>query len=298
MKKLGILIQRNTRLFFQDRGTFFTAMIAPLILLLLFITFLGNVYSDSFLSGIPKGITVPEELLSGFVGGWLLSSLLAVSCITVAFTANMIMVQDKVNGTYADVTIAPVKSWILSLSYYISTALITAIICLLATGIGFIYLKHVGWYLSASDILYVLTDVVLLVLFGTAFSSVICSVIQSQGGMTAVTTIISASYGFLCGAFMPIASFSDGIQKFIKYLPGTYGTALLHNHFMNGCFGEMNKMGIPAEVITPLKDAFDNNLYFQNELVSIQQMYIVLTITIVGLVILYLVINALKRTRK
>lgn len=297
MKTLSILIRRNTKLFFQDKGTFFTALVAPLILLLLFVTFLGNVYVDSFESCIPDGMTVADKLADGFVGGWLLSSLLAVCCVTVAFSANMIMVQDKVSGIRGDITISPVKSSILGLSYYISTALVTGIICLVATGIGFIYLSQVGWYLSAGDMLSILLDVVLLVLFGTALSSVICAFIKNQGGVTAVTTIVSAAYGFLCGAYMPISSFSDGIQSFIKFLPGTYGTSLLHNHYMRGCFAEMADEGFPAEAINQMKESFDNSLYMNDTLVGMGQCYLIVGIAIVALVVLYLVINKLKKNR-
>lgn len=58
MSALGYLIRRNTKLFFKDRGVFFTSLIAPLILLLLFITFLGTVYRDSFHACIPVGVQI------------------------------------------------------------------------------------------------------------------------------------------------------------------------------------------------------------------------------------------------
>ena len=48
MSKLMSLVQRNTKVFFKDKGMFFTSLVTPLILLLLFVTFLGNVYRDSF----------------------------------------------------------------------------------------------------------------------------------------------------------------------------------------------------------------------------------------------------------
>ena len=294
MKTLSILIRRNTKLFFKDKGTFFTSLIAPLILLLLFVTFLGSVYADSFHSCIPKGMGVTDKLVDGFVGGWLLSSLLAVCCVTVAFSANMIMVQDKVSGIRGDLTITPVKSSILSLSYYISTALVTGIICLVAMGMGFLYLSKVGWYLSTGDMLYILLDVVLLVLFGTALSSVVCVFIKNQGGVTAITTIVSAAYGFLCGAYMPISSFSKGIQSFIKFLPGTYGTSLLHNHYMRGCFAQMADEGFPVEVIDTIKEGFDNSLYLNDKLLSMGQCYLILGGTIIALIVLYLIINRLK----
>ena len=95
MKTLYYVTARNMKLFFKDKGMFFTSLITPLILLVLFFTFLGNVYRDTFLSFVPDGVQVPAALADGFVGGWLLSSMLAVCCITVAFCSNMQMVQDK-----------------------------------------------------------------------------------------------------------------------------------------------------------------------------------------------------------
>lgn len=98
MKKLYALIQRNCKLFFKDKGMFFTSLITPLILLVLYVTFLGKIYRDSFASAMPEGFSLPEKLINGMVGGQLISSLLAVCCVTVAFCSNLLMVQDKVTG--------------------------------------------------------------------------------------------------------------------------------------------------------------------------------------------------------
>lgn len=110
MRPLFVLVKRNVRLFMKDKGVFFTSLITPFILLLLYVTFLGKVYRMNFISGLPDGIEVSEKLISGFVGGQLSSSILSVSCITVAFCSNMIMVADKANGTIKDLTITPVKN--------------------------------------------------------------------------------------------------------------------------------------------------------------------------------------------
>ncbi len=297
MTSLNYLIMRNTKLFFKDKGTFFTALIAPLVLLTLFITFLGNVYRENFHNAIPDGISVPDSLINGFVGGWLFSSLLAVCCVTIAFTANMIMPQDKMNGARADLTVTPVKGSVLGLGYYISTALITGIICYTAVAAGFIYLSVVGWYLSAADVWYVLLDVLLMVLFGTALSSVVCFFLKNQGGVTGVTTIVSAIYGFLCGAYMPISSFSSGVQSFIKYLPGTYGTVLLHNHLMSGTFRTLESEYFPKEAVDEIRKGFDNILYVGDKRVEIPEMYLILTLTIAALIALYVLLNVWKGKR-
>ena len=102
------LVKRNCKLFFKDRGAFLTALITPLILLVLYSTFLANVYRDSLRSAIPEGITVAEKLIDGTVGGQFIASLLAISCVTITFCVNLIMIVDRANGTVRDLTITPV----------------------------------------------------------------------------------------------------------------------------------------------------------------------------------------------
>ncbi len=294
MNTISPLLQRNMKLFFKDKGMFFTSLITPGILLVLYATFLSNVYRDSFLMNLPSNLPLPEDLIDGLVGGQLISSLLAVSCVTVAFCSNFLMVQDKANGTIRDLTIAPVRPSILSASYYIATLISTLLICFVATGLCLLYVAVTGWYMSISDVLLLLADVVLLVCFGTALSSVINFFLSSQGQISAVGTIVSAGYGFICGAYMPISSFSEGLQKVISFLPGTYGTALMRNHAMGGALAEMQNHGIPAEVIVSVKDAMDCNLYFFGKSVSIPVMYAILGTTVALLVAVYILLNVRK----
>ena len=49
--------------------------------------------------------------------------------------------------------------------------------------------------------------------------------------MSAVGTIVSAGYGFICGAYMPISNFGNGLQKGLSYVPSTYGTSMLKNPY-------------------------------------------------------------------
>ena len=289
------LIKRNIKLFFKDKGMFFTSLITPAILLVLYATFLGNVYRDSFEMNLPEAVKLPEKLMNGLVGGQLMSSILAVSCVTVAFCSNFLMVQDKVNGSIKDLRISPVKSSVLSLSYYVATLISTLLICFTATGICLLYISAVGWYLSLSDILFLLLDVVVLVLFGTALSSVINFFLSTQGQLSAVGTIISAGYGFICGAYMPISSFGDGLQKVLSFLPGTYGTSLMRTHSLQGALSEMQIQGVPSEVIATLKDTLDCNIYFFGDKVGIPTMYLILGVTVTVLVVTYILMNSLKK---
>lgn len=295
MTGLWNLIQRNCKLFFKDKGTFFTSLITPVILLVLYATFLANVYRDSFVSALPAGVSVPDALINGTVGGQLLSSLLAVSCVTVSFCSNMMMVSDKVTGARRDLTVSPVKKSTLALSYYIATFISSMLVCLLALGAGCLYLAKTGWYLSVEDILLMVLDIVLLVMFGTALSSILCVFMNTQGQISAAGTVVSAGYGFICGAYMPISQFSTGLQKVLSFLPGTYGTSLLRNHALRGVFAEMEQQGFPQEVITGIGESIDCNLYFFDKPVSVGAMYAVLCGTVGVLLLVYVLLNVLRR---
>ena len=155
-----------------------------------------------------------------------------------------------------------------------------------------------GWYLTGGDVLCLLLDVLLLVLFGTALSSIINHFLSSQGQISAVGTIVSAGYGFLCGAYMPTSQFSEGLQKLISFLPGTYGTSLLRNHALRGVFGEMEAQGFPAEAVETIRDAVDCNLYFFGDRVEPGAMYAVLVGAVVVLIAVYVLLNVLRGAKQ
>ena len=294
MTALSALIRRDIKLFFKDKGLFFTSLITPLILLVLYSTFLGKVYRQSFISSI-SGVQLPEALINGAVAGQLISSLLAVCCITVAFCANMLMVQDKMNGARRDLTIAPVRSSQLALAYFAADFAVTFIICIAALAAGLCYTAFCGWYLTPGHVLALIGDVFLITLMGAALSSVVNSFLSTQGQSSAVGTIVSSGYGFICGAYMPVSQFGKGLRGLISLLPGTYGTGLLRNHAMNGALEKFSGYGVSGEAMTALRDALDLNLYFFGKYVSTGAMYAVLTVSIALLILAYVLICRLRR---
>lgn len=297
MKGLWNLIKRNCKLYFKDKGLFFTSLITPLILLVLYSTFLARVYKSSFLSNIPSGFSINEKLVDALVGGQLLASLLAVSTVTIAFCSNLIMIQDKVTKSRLDLTVTPVKKSTLALGYYISCFLSTFLVCMITFGVGCLYLAFVGWYLSFKDILFLILDIFLLTMFGTVLSSIINVFLSTQGQMSAVGTIVSSCYGFICGAYMPMSQFGSGLQKVLSFLPGTYGTALVKNHALDGAFNAMTKEGFPIEVIDNIKKSIDCNiLFFENE-VTPSTMYIIMGVTVIVLITIYVLLNMNKKIK-
>ena len=293
MRTVFALIKRNRQLFFRDKGMLISSLITPIILIVLYATFLQNVYKDSLQSALPGVMNVSEKLVNGTVAGQLAAALLAVSCVTVTFCVNLTMVQDKASGARKDFNVSPVSRSKIYLGYFIATVLNSLMVNGLALVIGLLYIGKMGWYLSFMDVLWVIFDEILLVLFGSTLSSIISYPLTTQGQMSAVGTIVSAGYGFICGAYMPISNFGSGLQKALSYLPGTYGTSLIKNHMLRGIFEEMESEKLPDELITAIRETLDCNPQFYGNVVNTTQMVFIMAGSIVVLGAIFLLMTRL-----
>lgn len=302
-KKMISLISRNTKCYFKNKFTFFTSLITPLILFVLFATFLKNIYIESFENIATEfEITIGKRALNGVTGAWLMSSILSVSSVTVAFCSNIIMVEDKMNASINDINVSPIKRTTVAVSYFISNFFVTFIVIVTIMLIGHIYLACVGWYIPVSDVFMILVDCICGILFGTLLAGIVESFISSQGGISAVSTLVSSMYGFICGAYMPFSQFSEGLRNFLGLLPGTYGVGIMRNHYMNGYIDEIVKGATDPTVADNLskglKDGFDANLYVFGNRIPLGAMYGILLGSGAVLLAVYIVIIILRNRNK
>lgn len=298
LKKFFSFVLRNTKYYFKDKVSFFMSLITPLILLVLYVTFLRNVYILSFEAAFPEGITVDERLVNGVAGAWLMSSILSVSAVTVAFCSNLVIVEDKIQSSINDFMVSPVKSTTVSLAYFASNFFVTFIVLMVAMCIGHIYLVAVGWYITAGDFFMIIVDCICGILFGTLLAGIVGNFIKTQGSVSAVDTLVSSMYGFICGAYMPISTFSEGLQNVLSLLPGTYSVGIMRTHYMGGYLQALSDAGVPAEAINGIKDGFDANLYFFGNSVPLGAMYGILLGTCAVLLTAFIAIVVLKSKRK
>ena len=297
MRTFITLVDRNRKLFFRDKGMLLSSLITPIILIVLYATFLAKVYKDSFTTNLPVVVDISEKLINGMVAGQLAAALLAVSCVTVTFCVNLTMVQDRALGVRKDFDVSPIRKPMVYLGYFFSTVQNSLMVNLLALVLCLGYIGIMGWYLTVMDVALLILDLLILVLFGAVLSSIVCYPLKTQGQMSAVGTIVSAGYGFVSGAYMPISNFGEGLQKVMSYLPGTYGTALIKNHMLRGVFEEMETKGFPAEVVNGIATSLDCNPTFQGNVVEPEYMMLIMIGTVVLLGGLYLLITALPEKK-
>ncbi|HIT78230.1 MAG TPA: ABC transporter permease [Candidatus Limihabitans stercoravium] len=292
LRKMRYLTLRNIKLYFKDKMTFLVSLITPLILLVLFIAFLKSTYEDSILS-IIQGFDLDQSLIDAFTGGWLFSSVLATSCITVAFCSGM-MVIDKINRANIDFMVSPVKKNTLQLSYVLANLFSTFIITFVLLIVGLIYLACVGFYITFVDILLIVFGIIITSLFGTILANIIWTFTHSQEVVSGVCTLVSALYGFICGAYMPINTMGQGMQYFVSLLPGTYATVLFRQGFLNSVLNRMRET-LPQEMINGIASGFDVKMSFFGHDVSTLALILVISISTIVLLGVFLFINKFKK---
>ena len=295
MKKFLNLTARNVKVFFSDKSMFFASLITPMILLVLYVAFLGRVFQNS-LDQDALGVALPDSVINAVVNGQILACLLAVCSVTVAFSSNLLMVNDKVTGSTKDIDVSPIKSHTKSLAYFTATFISTNIINLVALILCLLYIRIQNcWYYELKDVLLLFGDVVLLSFFGTALASVVNFGLKTQGQLSAVANIVSAGYGFICGAYMPISNFSALLRDSIMFLPSTYFMSLIKNHALTAPFQEMTKTEIPAQAIDAVKTALDYKISFFSHEVPLNMMYLIAISSIIVLITIFVLQNKLKK---
>lgn len=301
-KKLIALVGRNTKSYFKDKFMFFMSMITPLILLILFATFLRNVYVDSFKQISEKfDVAIENNVLEGITGAWLMSSILSVSSVTVAFCSNVVMINDKIDGNVNDFRVSPVNGVTTSIAYFISNFFVTFIVLVAIMLVGHIYLACAGWFIPVENVFMIIVDIFCGVLFGTLLAGVVESFISTQGGLSAVSTLVSSMYGFICGAYMPLSQFSEGLRNVLCLLPGTYSVGVMRNHYMSGYIDEICKGLDPAAaegMKAGIGEGFDMTLKPFGTEVSLGAMYGILLGVCTVLLAAYVVIVLVKNKKK
>lgn len=296
IKTLCSLVKRGIKIFLTDKATVFFSLLAPLIILMLYVLFLGDIQMNS-VKGYMDDVPIDESVIRAVVDSWMLAGVVAVSAITVSFSAMHLNIADRETGVSADMLVSPVKRRILSLSYLIYNFIITVIILTVVIVIAFIYLAASGsWYMSAGDAFSIIACSIISALSASIISTICALFIKTQSAHGTIVGILSAAIGFLIGAYMPISMFPDAIQYIILFIPGTYSSAILRNLFMNGAIAEIAKVSPLAA--DGIKEGFSVDLNLFGHTADSGYYWLILACAIILTIAVYAVIILIKNRAK
>ena len=224
MKIMTTLIQRNLKLFFKDKTVVMFSLLSTLIVLGLYIIFLGRLTFEE-LADYP-GV----DLLTG---AWVMSGILAIIPVNSSLGALTAMLVDKEKGTYEDLIMTPLSRLQIIGGYVFSTFLTTLVLSVIVLIATEIYLVSLGGTLlslgALSDILF---KIILNTLVATLILFCISLFFKSLNAYSVFNSILGTLIGFLAGILIPIGELSSVFQTVVKVFPFSHSASLFRRILM------------------------------------------------------------------
>ena len=292
--------RRNLKIFLKDKANIFFALLSPLIVLALYVLFLGRTQTDSMMEALTQmglASAASEKAVQAFCDSWMLVGCLSCACVTVPMCACGSIIQDKKRGIAADLLASPIPKWMPSAAYFLSVLAAGLAIAGAVLVIGFVWLAASGsWYLSFIDVLGCIGVLILSVLSSSTLLILVVSFLRSEGAFTGLNVIVGTVIGFFIGAYMPITFFPKGIQYFTLFIPGSYSAGLFRNFGMGGALDN-----ISSNVSREFADALAKDFSFTFDFFGTEIQPIAMALILAATVVVFGALNLVAifvRTRR
>jgi multidrug/hemolysin transport system permease protein len=222
------LVSRNMKLYFRDKSAVFFSLLSVLVIILVFILFLGKVHTDSIIDtyGNTAGI-------SWLINSWVMAGIIVVNSITVTLAVFGTMVKDQEEKRLAGFFVAPISRAKLVLGYLLSAWIIGVIMTILTFILAQIYIvADGGQILSVMSMIKAFGLTCLNVFSGSAMVFFIAGFIKSTNAFSALSAVLGILIGFLTGIYMPIGNLPEMVQPITQMIPATHGAVLMRQVFI------------------------------------------------------------------
>jgi len=129
------MVKRNLRIFFRDKVAVFFSLMGVIIIIGLYVLFLGEL-----ISGYVTSVPAIGDGARFLMDSWIMGGVLAAASITTCMGAFGIMIDDKAKHIIKDFQVAPIKRSKLVLSYILSSIIIGIVMSLFTL----IWLRHIS----------------------------------------------------------------------------------------------------------------------------------------------------------
>ena len=282
------LTLRNLKLYLRDKAAVFFSFLSVIIIIVLYILFLGKMQIDSLTNAYGN-----IEGIDWLVSSWIMAGLLTVSTVTIPLTALGTLIEDRQNGMINDFYTSPIDRRILALSYLVSSWIISFIMVSFNFVIGQVYvLMYGGTLLSLIPTLQILGVVLLSIMTFSSFFFYLTLFMKTRNSFSILATIVSTFVGFLGGIYIPIGILGKNVQNIMNILPIAHSVTIIRNIYMKGAI-DLVFDGAPQE-------AFDVYSYIYGLEVNIgdhTMSNIQLILAMIAFAILFYILSVIKLSK-
>ncbi|MCC2865623.1 ABC transporter permease [Eubacteriales bacterium DFI.9.88] len=277
--------KRNLLVFFRDRTAVFFSLLSSLIIVGLYVLFLGDTWASDF-----EGFAHVKQLMDN----WVMAGLLSVTTVTTTMGAFGIMVGDRAEKISKDFYVSPTHRRDLALGYVLSAAIVGFALSIVTLIAAEIYIgARGGELLSTSALCKLLLLILAADLANTAMIFFITSFFESNNAFSTASTIIGTLIGFVTGIYLPIGVLPDGVQWIVRLFPTSHAAALMRQTMMEAPMAQSFE-GVPVSQTQQVEEMLGVHFWFgEKELTGGMNLLILL-----GFGILFFALAAANLSRK
>lgn len=261
---IGQLIQRNIRIFFRDKMNVFFALLASLIMFVLYVFFLGQLQIDAMKEIFPRA---NDEAIRYFVNSWVFAGILTITSVTTGLAALQVFVSDRASGRFKDFAVSPIAKWKLVLAYLTSTVIISLGLTTLMLLLSEVYIViNGGNWLTWTELLTVYGYLILSTVAFAAISSFIATFIKTESAFSSLGVIIGTSIGFLAGIYVPVGTLPVAVANAINTLPYSQAASLIREPFTKNSLATIASNN--HEAVAGIQNTYGINIHIGNMTVT------------------------------
>ena len=279
------LTKRNILLYFRDKTAVFFSLFAVIILIALYVLFLGDLTSK----GLPDFPSKKPLLMSWFIAG-----ILAITSMTTTLGSFGILVEDRATNKILDFYTSPISRAKMVGGYILSALFIGFMMCLFTFTVAEIFLFLSGQsLLPFSKMIIVIGVIILSVLASASMVLLLVSFFETSNAFAAASTVIGTLLGFLAGIYIPIGTLPDYIQTIVKLFPVSHSAALFRQILM-----ESSIIDAFSNAPVELKETFLSDMGVFYEINGQKSSTVFSVVYLISTTILFFVLSLLVMGRK
>ena len=253
------LVSRNLKIFFKDKTILFFSLLGVLIVLGLYVLFLGNVAFKEF-ENIPG--------TKFLIATWVMSSIIAMIPINSSLGSLSTMLIDKEKGTYDDLILTSISRTQIIGGYVLSTFIVTFSLSIIALILTEVYIGIIGGPLLS---LQAVGEIVLLIVLNTLIATLtlfcISLFFKKLNTYSVFNSVLSTLIGFLTGTLVIIGELPAAFQVVIKIFPFSHSASLFRKIMMKEPI-QMVFLGADSNVVNNFRKTMGIDFYMNSKPIS------------------------------
>lgn len=255
MKVTIQLVKRNMLNYFYDKTSIFFSMLSVLLLVLVYVLFLGQLQIDNI-----TDLVGDIEGIGGLTLSWLVAGLVVTSTLTVSLSTMSDIVTDRENKMFQDFYVAPIKRSSIVFAYIISAIIIAFMMSYLTFMLGAVYIGvSTSIWMPLSTWLLMFLVIILSTTLFASLSFVVLSFVKTTSAAGTVNTLIGTLIGFFAGIYVPFGAFSKSFQNVIQLNPAAQIVVIMRQ-LMTAPYIEKVFEGAPESALIDYKQAYGISL--------------------------------------